>query len=318
MNLNHKKYEICVSADTHGHLSQRIVRHVPAGEGIALLMATVTFENATRIYPGNDRPSVDALNLEIADGEFLVLVGPSGCGKSTSLRMLAGLEDVNAGRILIGDRDVTDVQPKDRDIAMVFQNYALYPHMSVRENMGFALKIAGTPKAEIDKRVREAAELHNFLLENYYHAPRIDVARMLDELQAQAEQIRRYREAWKEAGHDWTPRVSVSRSIFPIVSEVDRKFFALRGEDSHDQIGVIDGLQSTFGRTYAAEPDVLIEQLARDEALHAADTLMLTIPSQLGVDFNLHILQAFAEHVAPALGWQPNTAGPVTGYSLEV
>ena len=133
----------------------------------------------------------------------------------------------------------------------------------------------------------------------------------------QAEQIRRYREAWKEAGHDWTPRVSVSRSIFPIVSEVDRKFFALRGEDSHDQIGVIDGLQSTFGRTYAAEPDVLIEQLARDEALHAADTLMLTIPSQLGVDFNLHILQAFAEHVAPALGWQPNTAGLVTGYSLE-
>ena len=122
-------------------------------------MATVTFENATRIYPGNDRPSVDALNLEIADGEFLVLVGPSGCGKSTSLRMLAGLEDVNAGRILIGDRDVTDVQPKDRDIAMVFQNYALYPHMTVHDNMGFALKIAGTPKAEIDTRVREAAKI---------------------------------------------------------------------------------------------------------------------------------------------------------------
>ena len=122
-------------------------------------MATVTFENATRIYPGNDRPSVDALNLEIADGEFLVLVGPSGCGKSTSLRMLAGLEDVNAGRILIGDRDVTDVQPKDRDIAMVFQNYALYPHMTVHDNMGFALKIAGTPKDEIDARVREAARV---------------------------------------------------------------------------------------------------------------------------------------------------------------
>ncbi|MFC2473985.1 MAG: ABC transporter ATP-binding protein [Actinomyces sp.] len=122
-------------------------------------MATVTFDHATRIYPGNDRPSVDQLNLEIADGEFLVLVGPSGCGKSTSLRMLAGLEDVNAGRILIGDRDVTDVQPKDRDIAMVFQNYALYPHMTVHDNMGFALKIAGTPKAEIDKRVREAAKI---------------------------------------------------------------------------------------------------------------------------------------------------------------
>ena len=122
-------------------------------------MATVTFDHATRIYPGNDRPSVDALNLAISDGEFLVLVGPSGCGKSTSLRMLAGLEDVNSGRILIGDKDVTDVQPKDRDIAMVFQNYALYPHMSVHDNMGFALKIAGTPKDEIDKRVREAAKI---------------------------------------------------------------------------------------------------------------------------------------------------------------
>ena len=122
-------------------------------------MATVTYDKATRIYPGTERPAVDALDLEIADGEFLVLVGPSGCGKSTSLRMLAGLEDVNAGRILIGDRDVTDVQPKDRDIAMVFQNYALYPHMTVADNMGFALKIAGTPKAEIRQRVEEAAKI---------------------------------------------------------------------------------------------------------------------------------------------------------------
>ncbi|WP_448059051.1 ABC transporter ATP-binding protein [Cellulomonas hominis] len=121
-------------------------------------MATVTFDKATRIYPGTERPAVDALDLHIEDGEFLVLVGPSGCGKSTSLRMLAGLEDVNAGRILIGDRDVTDVQPKDRDIAMVFQNYALYPHMTVADNMGFALKIAGTPKAEIRARVEEAAK----------------------------------------------------------------------------------------------------------------------------------------------------------------
>ncbi|MEE6273789.1 ABC transporter ATP-binding protein [Georgenia wangjunii] len=122
-------------------------------------MASVTFDGATRVYPGTERPAVDALNLEVADGEFLVLVGPSGCGKSTSLRMLAGLEDVNAGRILIGDRDVTDVQPKDRDIAMVFQNYALYPHMSVADNMGFALKIAGTNKAEIRQRVEEAAKI---------------------------------------------------------------------------------------------------------------------------------------------------------------
>ncbi|MCG7288044.1 sn-glycerol-3-phosphate ABC transporter ATP-binding protein UgpC [Cellulomonas sp. ACRRI] len=122
-------------------------------------MATVTFDKATRVYPGTERPAVDALDLHIEDGEFLVLVGPSGCGKSTSLRMLAGLEDVNAGRILIGDRDVTDVQPKDRDIAMVFQNYALYPHMTVADNMGFALKIAGTPKAEIRTRVEEAAKI---------------------------------------------------------------------------------------------------------------------------------------------------------------
>ncbi|MGC0249290.1 ABC transporter ATP-binding protein [Pseudactinotalea sp. Z1748] len=122
-------------------------------------MATVTFDHASRTYPGTERPAVDALNLEIADGEFLVLVGPSGCGKSTSLRMLAGLEDVNSGRILIGDRDVTDVQPKDRDIAMVFQNYALYPHMSVADNMGFALKIAGNPKSEIRERVENAAKI---------------------------------------------------------------------------------------------------------------------------------------------------------------
>jgi multiple sugar transport system ATP-binding protein len=122
-------------------------------------MASVTFDKATRLYPGSTRPAVDKIDLEVADGEFLVLVGPSGCGKSTTLRMLAGLEEVNDGRILIGDRDVTDVPPKDRDIAMVFQNYALYPHMTVAENMGFALKIAGVGKEDRAKRVLEAAKL---------------------------------------------------------------------------------------------------------------------------------------------------------------
>src|SRR4051794_27466555 len=122
-------------------------------------MASVTYDKATRLYPGSDKPAVDQLDLEIQDGEFLVLVGPSGCGKSTSLRMLAGLEDVNGGAIRIGDRDVSDVPPKDRDIAMVFQNYALYPHMSVADNMGFALKIAGLGKDERRKRVEEAATL---------------------------------------------------------------------------------------------------------------------------------------------------------------
>ena len=110
-------------------------------------MATVTFDHATRIYDGATKPAVDALDLDIQDGEFLVLVGPSGCGKSTSLRMLAGLEEVNGGAIRIGERDVTYLPPKDRDVAMVFQNYALYPHMTVADNMGFALKIAGTPEA---------------------------------------------------------------------------------------------------------------------------------------------------------------------------
>ncbi|MFP5415906.1 MAG: ABC transporter ATP-binding protein [Actinomycetes bacterium] len=122
-------------------------------------MATVSFKDATRVYPGADHPAVDKLNLEIGDGEFMVLVGPSGCGKSTSLRMLAGLEEVNAGAIYIGDRNVTDLPPKDRDIAMVFQNYALYPHMTVADNMGFALKMQNVPKAEREQRVMEAAKL---------------------------------------------------------------------------------------------------------------------------------------------------------------
>ncbi|MFJ5589530.1 ABC transporter ATP-binding protein [Streptomyces noursei] len=122
-------------------------------------MATVTYDQATRIYPGSDKPAVDKLDITIEDGEFLVLVGPSGCGKSTSLRMLAGLEDVNEGIIRIGDRDVTHLPPKDRDIAMVFQNYALYPHMTVADNMGFALKIAGVPKAEIRQKVEDAAKI---------------------------------------------------------------------------------------------------------------------------------------------------------------
>ena len=119
----------------------------------------VHFDDVSLVYPGSTVPAVSHLNLDIAEGEFLVLVGPSGCGKSTSLRMLAGLEPISAGRILIGDRDVTNIPAKDRDIAMVFQNYALYPHMSVAENMAFALKIQKVSKSEIDRRVKEAAAL---------------------------------------------------------------------------------------------------------------------------------------------------------------
>jgi multiple sugar transport system ATP-binding protein len=129
-------------------------------------VASVSFEQATRQYPGTDRPALDRLDLVVSDGEFVVLVGPSGCGKTTSLRMVAGLETLDSGSIRIGDRDVTNIDPKDRDIAMVFQNYALYPHMSVAQNMGFALMIAKIPKAEIRERVMAAAkmlDLHPYL-----------------------------------------------------------------------------------------------------------------------------------------------------------
>ena len=122
-------------------------------------MASVRFEKAQRWYPGADVPAVPGIDLEIGDGEFMVLVGPSGCGKSTTLRMLAGLEEVNEGKIFIGDRDITVLPPKDRDIAMVFQNYALYPHMTVEDNMAFALKMAKVPAAERKERVLAAAEM---------------------------------------------------------------------------------------------------------------------------------------------------------------
>jgi multiple sugar transport system ATP-binding protein len=122
-------------------------------------VADIAIRGATKIYPGGAVPAVDAVELDIADGELLVLVGPSGCGKSTLLRMIAGLEEVTAGSISIGGRDVTHLAPKDRDIAMVFQSYALYPHMTVRRNIGYPLKLAKTPKVEIDRRVEETAEL---------------------------------------------------------------------------------------------------------------------------------------------------------------
>jgi multiple sugar transport system ATP-binding protein len=122
-------------------------------------MTSVRYDHATRTYEGTSDPAVDSLDLDVGDGELLVLVGPSGSGKSTALRMLAGLEPLNAGTIYIGDRDVSNVRPRDRDIAMVFQNYALYPQLSVAENMGFALKQQGVPKEERRARVRETARI---------------------------------------------------------------------------------------------------------------------------------------------------------------
>ncbi len=121
-------------------------------------MAEITFDGVTKIF-GDDIRAVDQLSLHVADGEFMVLVGPSGCGKTTALRMLAGLEDITSGTLSIGGSVVNNVLPKDRDVAMVFQNYALYPHMTVAENMGFALKIRGQSKSEIAKKVGEAAAI---------------------------------------------------------------------------------------------------------------------------------------------------------------
>ena len=121
-------------------------------------MAEITFNEVWKRYPDGFE-AVKDMNLEVRDGEFMILVGPSGCGKSTALRMIAGLEDISEGDLVIGGERVNDLEPRDRDIAMVFQNYALYPHMTVRDNMGFALKLAKADQGEIDKKVNEAAEI---------------------------------------------------------------------------------------------------------------------------------------------------------------
>src|SRR5690606_15579918 len=132
-------------------------RHRDSHQGDSQAMSTVAIRNVRKSY--GPVPVIHGVSIEIPDGEFVALVGPSGCGKSTLLRMIAGLEDITGGEIAIGERVVNDIAPKDRDIAMVFQNYALYPHMNVRDNMGFALKQRRLPRAEIDARVNEAARI---------------------------------------------------------------------------------------------------------------------------------------------------------------
>jgi len=122
-------------------------------------MASITLKDICKVYPGTKEPAVKNLNLEIHDKEFMVFVGPSGCGKSTTLRMIAGLEDITSGDLFIGDRKVNKVEPKDRDIAMVFQNYALYPYMTIYENMSFGLRLRKVPKKEIEQKVKAAAKI---------------------------------------------------------------------------------------------------------------------------------------------------------------
>src|SRR5262249_32173177 len=129
-------------------------RRRPPRRGVP--MAAVTFADVSKVYPDGTE-AVSALDLDVEDGEFVVLVGPSGCGKTTALRMVAGLEEISAGELRIGDRVVNDVAPRDRDIAMVFQSYALYPHLSVYENIAFSLRMRGAPRSEVEQRVRDTA-----------------------------------------------------------------------------------------------------------------------------------------------------------------
>jgi hypothetical protein len=144
-------------------------------------MAEITLDGVSKVF-ADGFEAVKDMDLDIQDGEFMILVGPSGCGKSTALRMIAGLEDISEGEVFIGDRVVNDLSPRDRDIAMVFQNYALYPHMTVRENMGFALKLAKVPQAEIDKKVEDAARTLDL---TWVHARE----RLLDQLFADGLQL---------------------------------------------------------------------------------------------------------------------------------
>src|SRR5687768_4923557 len=150
-----------VSGEMLENVSTRVVTQHHPGHSPGVrrnVMASIVLSNVDKIYAGGVK-AVNGLNLEIKDGEFMVLVGPSGCGKSTALRMIAGLEDISGGEISIGDKVVNHLPPKDRDIAMVFQNYALYPHMTVEENLAFGLKLRKMPKPEIAKRVGDAAKM---------------------------------------------------------------------------------------------------------------------------------------------------------------
>ena len=163
-------------------------------------MASVTLKNIYKIYSGGVTAVTD-FNLDIADKEFIILVGPSGCGKSTTLRMIAGLEEISKGELYIGDVLSNDIAPKDRDIAMVFQNYALYPHMTVFDNMAFGLKLRKTPKDEIKRRVEEAARI-------------LDISHLLDRKPQALSGGQRQRVAWA-APSSVTPRCSCWTSPSP-------------------------------------------------------------------------------------------------------
>jgi multiple sugar transport system ATP-binding protein len=223
-------------------------------------MSAVALHDATRQFAGMNHPAVDNVNLTVNDGEFLVLVGPSGCGKSTLLRMVAGLEAIDSGSINIGERDVTDLAPKDRNIAMVFQSYALYPHMTVAENIGFNLKINKVPKSEITKRVEETARM-------------LDLADLLDRKPAKLSGGQRQRVAMGRAivrkpevflmdeplsNLDAKLRVQTRTQI----AELQRQLGVTTIYVTHDQVEAM-----TMGQRIAVLKDGVLQQVAPPQEL---------------------------------------------------
>jgi multiple sugar transport system ATP-binding protein len=227
-------------------------------------MAGIVLDRVTKIY-GTGQKAIDDVSLEIEDGEFMVLVGPSGCGKSTLLRMVAGLEDSSSGRIQIGDRDVTDLAPRDRDIAMVFQNYALYPHLTVRQNLGYALKIRHTPKDEIKSRVGEVARV-------------LGLHELLERKPAQLSGGQRQRVAMGRA----MVREPAAFLMDEPLSNLDAKLrVGMRAELSrlHIRLGVTtlyvthDQIEAmTLGQRVAVMRDGVIQQLDSPQALYKSPT----------------------------------------------
>jgi multiple sugar transport system ATP-binding protein len=225
-------------------------------------MAEIVLDRVTKVFD-NDFVAIDDVSLTVGDGEFMVLVGPSGCGKSTLLRMIAGLEEATAGMISIGGRDVTDLAPRHRDIAMVFQNYALYPHMDVRRNLGYGLKVRKTPSGEIDRRVTEVARL-------------LGLEKLLDRKPAALSGGQRQRVAMGRA----IVREPAAFLMDEPLSNLDAKLrVTMRSELSrlHDRLGVTtiyvthDQIEAmTLGQRVAVLRDGVIQQVDTPQALYAA------------------------------------------------
>jgi multiple sugar transport system ATP-binding protein len=273
-------------------------------------MASVTFEQATRLYPGTTRPALDRLDLTVGDGEFVVLVGPSGCGKTTSLRMIAGLETVDSGRIRIGMRDVTDDDPKDRDVAMVFQNYALYPHMTVAQNMGFALKIAGVSKVERERRVQDVAKLLD--LEPYLARKPKDLSGGQRQRVAMGRAIVRRPQVFLMdeplSNLDAKLRVQTRNQI----AGLQRRLGTTTVYVTHDQVEAM-----TMGDRVAVLRDGVLQQCAAPRELYRTPANMFVAEFIGSPAMNLFTLP-IVEHSASLGDWQIQIPREVTDSAAEI